>query len=52
MVEKTQYGFELQVCLLLSVQPWVSHLTPLGTGMSTSKMETIIPNQVLFPKLF
>lgn len=50
IVERTQSGFELQVCLLLAVQPWVSHVISLGIGLITSKMGIIILNQVLLPR--
>lgn len=50
IVERTQYGFELQVCLLLAMQPWVSHIISLSIGFSTSKMRVIILNQVLLPR--
>ena len=42
----------LQVCLLLSVQPQVSHLTSLGIGFPTPKMGLIILQQVLFPRIW
>lgn len=51
IVEATQYGLELQVCLLVAVQPWVTHLTSLGIAFSTSKMGMIILNQALLTRL-